>query len=46
MADSLCLLEDIPEGTGRGFTLKSSASGDPRGLDILYPILGFLGCHD
>ena len=35
MAETLCLLEEIPDRIGRGFTLKSSASGDPRGLDIL-----------
>jgi nitrite reductase/ring-hydroxylating ferredoxin subunit len=35
MTDALCLLEEIPDGTGRGFTLKSSARGDPQGLDIL-----------
>ena len=29
MTDTLCLLEEIPEGAGRGFTLKSGA------LDIL-----------
>ena len=35
MTEWLCLLEEIPDGAGRGFTLKSGASGDPRGLDIL-----------
>jgi nitrite reductase/ring-hydroxylating ferredoxin subunit len=39
MTDTLCLLEEIPEGTGRGFTLKSGATGNAvgnqRGLDIL-----------
>ena len=39
MTDSLCLLEEIPEGAGRGFSLKSGATGNDignqRGLDIL-----------
>jgi nitrite reductase/ring-hydroxylating ferredoxin subunit len=43
MANTLCLLEEIPDGTGRGFTLKSGATGDAAGnatgnqcgLDIL-----------
>jgi|SRR4051812_22394483 nitrite reductase/ring-hydroxylating ferredoxin subunit len=47
MTDTLCLLEEIPEGTGRGFTLKSgtmgnaaenttgTAIGNQCGLDIL-----------
>src|SRR3954464_1723739 len=35
MTDALCLLEEIPDGTGRGFTLKSGAPGDPHVLDIL-----------
>lgn len=35
MTDALCLLEDIPDGTGRGFTLKSGATGKPDSLDIL-----------
>src|SRR5690349_16397385 len=35
MTDTLCLLDEIPDGTGRGFTLKSGDPGDPRGLDIL-----------
>src|SRR5918994_2229805 len=43
MTDTLCLLEEIPEGAGRGFTLKSGATGsaageavgNQRGLDIL-----------
>jgi nitrite reductase/ring-hydroxylating ferredoxin subunit len=34
MTEWLCLLEEIPDGTGRGFTLKSGAPGDPHGLDI------------
>jgi len=35
MTDALCLLEEIPNGTGRGFTLKSGAAGDRCGVDIL-----------
>ena len=40
MAETLCLLEEIPDRTGRGFTLKSGAPGDlhgpeSNGLDIL-----------
>ena len=39
MTDTLCLLEEIPEGAGRGFALKSGATGNDignqRGLDIL-----------
>jgi nitrite reductase/ring-hydroxylating ferredoxin subunit len=35
MADALCLLEEIPDGTGRGFTLKSGALGKPEAVDIL-----------
>ena len=35
MANALCLLEEIPDGTGRGFTLKSGAEGNPDALDIL-----------
>jgi nitrite reductase/ring-hydroxylating ferredoxin subunit len=35
MAETLCLLEEIPDRTGRGFTLKSGAVGDLREQDIL-----------
>jgi nitrite reductase/ring-hydroxylating ferredoxin subunit len=35
MADALCLLEEIPDGTGRGFTLKSGALENPDDVDIL-----------
>jgi nitrite reductase/ring-hydroxylating ferredoxin subunit len=35
MTDTLCQLEEIPDGTGRGFTLKSGATGNQGGLDIL-----------
>jgi nitrite reductase/ring-hydroxylating ferredoxin subunit len=35
MANALCLLEEIPDGTGRGFTLKSSVLGSPDAVDIL-----------
>ena len=36
MTDTLCLLEEIPEGTGRGFTLKSGASGDDPGISAAW----------
>jgi nitrite reductase/ring-hydroxylating ferredoxin subunit len=35
MAIALCLLEEIPDGTGRGFTLKSAIGEAPDSLDIL-----------
>ena len=35
MTEWLCLLEEIPDGTGRGFILKPGTSGDSRSLDIL-----------
>jgi nitrite reductase/ring-hydroxylating ferredoxin subunit len=35
MADALCLLEEIPDGTGRGFTLKSGALENPDDVDVL-----------
>jgi nitrite reductase/ring-hydroxylating ferredoxin subunit len=35
MAVALCLLEEIPDGTGRGFTLKSGIGKSPDSLDIL-----------
>jgi nitrite reductase/ring-hydroxylating ferredoxin subunit len=49
MTDRLCPLEEIPDGTGRGFTLKSGAVGDPHGLDILVVrsgerVFGYVNC--